>query len=212
MKITGIIAEYNPFHNGHLYHLEKARRETKADYLVVVMSGDFTQRGAPALVDKFIRAQMALTCGADLVLELPVIHAVGSAAYFARGAVALLHNLQTIDCLCFGSEDGTLEAFEKAGHYSRSFPSSEKNCGRIFPWVVPFLWPGIEPSRNVCHSRFRTDCWILRIIFWVWNIVWPFRILLFQYVLLLSAVGNLPIIRQTLDYNTVRPPLSGRPF
>lgn len=127
MKITGIIAEYNPFHNGHLYHLEKARRETKADYLVVVMSGDFTQRGTPALVDKFIRAQMALTCGADLVLELPVIHAVGSAAYFARGAVALLHNLQTIDCLCFGSEDGTLEAFEKVSRaLQQEFPVFRK--------------------------------------------------------------------------------------
>ena len=64
MKITGIIAEYNPFHNGHLYHLHKARRETGADYLVVVMSGDFTQRGAPALADKFVRTRMALACGA----------------------------------------------------------------------------------------------------------------------------------------------------
>lgn len=140
MKITGIIAEYNPFHNGHLYHLEKARQETKADYLVVVMSGDFTQRGAPALVDKFIRAQMALACGADLVLELPVIHATGSAAYFARGAVALLHNLQTVDCLCFGSENGALEAFEKVSQVlQQELPTFQKklraylSVGYTFP-------------------------------------------------------------------------------
>lgn len=115
MKIAGIIAEYNPFHNGHLYHLEKTRRETGADYIVIVMSGDFTQRGAPALADKYIRTQMALSCGADLVLELPVIHATGSAPYFARGAVALLHNLQAVDSLCFGSEYGEMADFDRIG-------------------------------------------------------------------------------------------------
>ncbi len=115
MKIAGIIAEYNPFHNGHLYHLEKTRRETGADYIVIVMSGDFTQRGAPALADKYVRTQMALSCGADLVMELPAIHATGSAPYFARGAVALLHNLQAVDYLCFGSENGEMADFDRIG-------------------------------------------------------------------------------------------------
>ena len=73
MNVTGIIAEYNPFHNGHLYQLEKARNDTNADYLIVVMSGDFVQRGAPALIDKYTRAKMALENGADLLLELPVL-------------------------------------------------------------------------------------------------------------------------------------------
>ncbi len=132
MKVTGIIAEYNPFHNGHLYHLEKARRETGADYLAVVMSGDFTQRGAPALADKFTRAQMALLCGADLVLELPVIHATASAPYFARGAVALLENLQVVDCLCFGSEANQLDALLTTSQVLRQeLPAFQKSLRRL---------------------------------------------------------------------------------
>lgn len=128
MKITGIIAEYNPFHNGHLYHLEQARQITNADHIVVMMSGDFTQRGAPALVDKYIRTQMALACGADLVLELPVIHATGSAPYFARGAMALLHNLQAVDCLCFGSEGGKLDDFDRISRIMRQeLPTFRQN-------------------------------------------------------------------------------------
>ena len=85
MNVTGIIAEYNPFHNGHLYQLEKARNDTNADYLIVVMSGDFVQRGAPALIDKYTRAKMALENGADLVLELPVALVYGKCGIFCRG-------------------------------------------------------------------------------------------------------------------------------
>lgn len=106
MKVNGIIAEYNPFHNGHLYHMETCRRLTGADYTVVVMSGSFVQRGAPALLGKRARAEMVLRCGADLVLELPARYATGSAESFAAGAVGLLDALQTVDYLCFGSEWG----------------------------------------------------------------------------------------------------------
>lgn len=106
MKVTGIIAEYNPFHKGHEYQIKKARELTDADYVVIVMSGDFTQRGAPALLDKYTRAGMALACGADLVLELPVRYACASAEYFAGGAVSLLNGLGVVDYLCFGSESG----------------------------------------------------------------------------------------------------------
>lgn len=108
MKTVGIIAEYNPFHNGHAYQIAAARRMTGADYCIVVMSGDFVQRGAPALMDKYLRAQAALTGGADLVLELPVCYALGSAEYFASGAVALLDRLGVTDALCFGSECGDI--------------------------------------------------------------------------------------------------------
>lgn len=108
MKVTGIIAEYNPFHNGHLYHLQKAREETEADYLIIVMSGNFVQQGGPAIIDKYARAKMALNAGADLVLELPVYFATSSADYFARGAVALLDRLGVVDCLSFGSEHGEI--------------------------------------------------------------------------------------------------------
>lgn len=106
MKTVGIIAEYNPFHNGHAYHLKKAKEITGADYCIVVMSGDFVQRGAPALMDKYLRTRIALESGADLVLELPAYYALSSAEYFAGGAVTLLDKLGVVDSLCFGSECG----------------------------------------------------------------------------------------------------------
>lgn len=90
MTITAVIAEYNPFHNGHAYQLAKARELTGADYLVVIMSGDFVQRGAPAILDQHDRAELALLGGADLILQLPCHFALGSAQHFARGAVSLL--------------------------------------------------------------------------------------------------------------------------
>ena len=108
MKITGIIAEYNPFHNGHKYHLEQARAITGADYIIAVISGDFMQRGTPAIIDKYTRTRMALLNGADLVLELPLFYAAGSAEFFAMGAVSLLDKLGTVDSLCFGSECGDI--------------------------------------------------------------------------------------------------------
>ena len=109
MKTVGIIAEYNPFHNGHKYQIEKAKELTGADYCIVVMSGNFVQRGTPAFMDKYLRAKAALTCGADLVIELPVHYAAASAEYFASGAVAILDRLGVIDYLCFGSECGNIE-------------------------------------------------------------------------------------------------------
>lgn len=81
MKIAGVITEYNPFHNGHKYQLEQIKRQTSADYIVVVMSGDFVQRGEPAIIDKYERTRMALLSGADLVLELPSVFAVSSAEF-----------------------------------------------------------------------------------------------------------------------------------
>ena len=108
MKTVGIIAEYNPFHKGHAYQLRKAKELSGADFAVVVMSGDFVQRGGPALTDKYLRAEMALRSGADLVLELPAVYATGSAETFARGAVSVLEALSFVDALCFGSEAGEL--------------------------------------------------------------------------------------------------------
>ena len=95
MKTTGIIAEYNPFHSGHLYQMQEARRLSGADYIVVAMSPDFVQRGEPALIDKWARARMALEEGADLVLELPVRCATGSAEFFAYGGYSLGGTLQS---------------------------------------------------------------------------------------------------------------------
>lgn len=90
MKVAGVITEYNPFHNGHKYQLEQIKRQTSADYIVVVMSGDFVQRGEPAIIDKYKRTRMALLSGADLVLELPSVFATASAEFFAGGGVSVL--------------------------------------------------------------------------------------------------------------------------
>lgn len=113
MRTVGIIAEYNPFHSGHEYHFKEAKKRAGADYAVVVMSPDFVQRGTPAVFDKYTRAEMALRTGADLVLELPVCYACGSAEFFAEGAVALLDRLGVVDVLCFGSETEEAEVFSE---------------------------------------------------------------------------------------------------
>ncbi|MDO5147589.1 MAG: nucleotidyltransferase family protein [Eubacteriales bacterium] len=112
MITAGIIAEYNPFHKGHQYHIEETRRKTMADYIVIVMSGDYVQRGEPAIVSKYFRTKLALEGGADLVLELPVHYATASAEYFAAAGVTLLHKLGCVDFLSFGSEWAKKEDFE----------------------------------------------------------------------------------------------------
>lgn len=104
MKVAGVITEYNPFHNGHKYQLEQIKRQTSADYIVVAMSGNFVQRGEPAIIDKYERTRMALLSGADLVLELPSVFATASAEFFARGGVSALKNTGVVDTLCYGVE------------------------------------------------------------------------------------------------------------
>lgn len=108
MKVTAVIAEYNPFHNGHLYQLDTIRHTENADFILVILSGNFMQRGIPAIVNKYERCRMALLHGADLVFELPVYFALGSAEYFAQGAVSLADKLGVVDTLHFGSESGDL--------------------------------------------------------------------------------------------------------
>lgn len=114
MKTVGIVAEYNPFHNGHAYHIKEAKRITGADCAVVIMSGNFVQRGTPAILDKYTRTQMALLGGADLIIELPTLYATASAEFFALGSVLTLEKLHHIDFLCFGSEEGKLDPFFEA--------------------------------------------------------------------------------------------------
>jgi len=104
----GIIAEYNPLHNGHVHHYTESKKLSGAEHSIVIMSGPFTQRGEPAVLSKFARTEMALRMGADLVLELPVAYAVQPAEWFAFGAVSLLEATGVVDTLCFGSEAGTL--------------------------------------------------------------------------------------------------------
>jgi len=130
MKTVGIVAEYNPFHNGHLYHLQRSRELTGADRVVVVMSGDFTQRGEPALVDKWARTEMALLAGADLVIELPVAYAMSSAEFFAFAAVRILDSLGVVDTICFGSEAGNIESLYPAAEILANEPDRYKSILR----------------------------------------------------------------------------------
>lgn len=140
MNVTGIIAEYNPFHNGHLYHLEEARRISGADFCIAAISGDFVQRGEPAVFSKYLRAQAALAGGADLVLEIPSLFATGSAEDFAACGVALLSSLGVTDTLCFGSECGSSEPLIKAAEFLAEEPAEfsallreEIKKGRTWP-------------------------------------------------------------------------------
>ena len=115
MKIAGIVAEYNPFHNGHEAHIEATRAAVGADTgIICCMSGDFVQRGEAAQWSKFVRAECAVKCGADLVFELPVQWSLSSAEGFARGAVGLLDSLGVVDCLSFGAESAGVEPLERA--------------------------------------------------------------------------------------------------
>jgi predicted nucleotidyltransferase len=110
MKAAGIVVEYNPFHNGHAYHVQQTRKKTEADCIIAVMSSSFTQRGEPAIVPKWQRASMALAGGVDLVVELPYPFAVQTAELFAHGAISILDALHC-EQLCFGSEHGNIESF-----------------------------------------------------------------------------------------------------
>ena len=122
MQITGIISEYNPFHNGHKYLIDEHRRRYGSG-IIAVMSGDFTQRGEAALPDKWTRASLAVHGGADLVLELPCCFAVRSAEHFARGGVQLLQRLGIVNTLCFGSEYADAKLIKNLARlqYSASF-------------------------------------------------------------------------------------------
>lgn len=159
MKVTGIIAEYNPFHRGHAYHLTRARELTGADRLLVVMGGNFMQRGEPAIVDKYARAEMALKNGADLVLELPAAAATGSAEYFAEGAVELLDASGVVDALCFGSELGELAPLEKAAALLLEEPEEyrqllreELKKGKNFPEARESALSAFFPERELLSA------------------------------------------------------------
>lgn len=108
--VLGIIAEYNPFHNGHFYQIEEAKKQTGADYVVAVMSGNFTQRGNTSIVNKWVKTKMALENGVDIVIELPTIYSVSSAENFAEGAIKILDSLKIVDTLCFGIETSDFAA------------------------------------------------------------------------------------------------------
>ncbi len=127
LKVVGIVAEYNPFHNGHLFHITETKKKEQFDGVIVVMSGHFMQRGEPAIVDKWTRAKMALLGGADVVLELPYAFSCQSAKIFARGAVDILASTGIVTHICFGSESGDISSIKSVAKILCEEPQLYKN-------------------------------------------------------------------------------------
>lgn len=127
MKILGIIVEYNPFHNGHLYHIKKAKALTKSDYVIALMSGNYVQRGEPSCIDKFTKTKMALLNEVDLVIELPTIFSTSSAEYFAKSSINIFNELNCIDYLCFGSESNNIDILTNIANILLNEPKSFKD-------------------------------------------------------------------------------------
>lgn len=139
-KVLGIIAEYNPFHNGHLLHLEKSKKICDAQYSICVMSGNFVQRGNTSIVNKWVKAEMALKSGVDLVLELPTVYSISSAENFAEGAIKLLNSLKIVDTVSFGSENSDINVLNRISSVLQEEPkqyleflNSELKKGLSFP-------------------------------------------------------------------------------
>ena len=138
MKAVGIVAEYNPLHNGHIYHMKKARDLSGADAVVVAVSGDFVQRGMPAVFDKWERARQALMCGADLVVEIPVLYCLGNAGQYAGAGVQILESLGPVTHIAFGSESGNADAISAAADFIR------ENAGTMRDLIIRGMAEGLN--------------------------------------------------------------------
>ena len=147
MKVCGIIAEYNPFHNGHRYQIEQARKLSGCDMVIAVMSGNFVQRGEPAIIDKWKRAKVAIENGVDLVIELPYFYATQSASKFAYGAVELL-KIAKVDYISFGSECANLENLQEIADTSLNPDNLRESMqtGMSFPRAYSLLTGSMEPN------------------------------------------------------------------
>ena len=139
-NVLGIIAEYNPFHNGHLYHIKESIKQTDADYIVCIISGNFVQRGNTSIIDKWTKTKMAIAQGADLVLELPTIYATSSAENFAEGAIKIFDSLGIVNTLSFGIETKDLATLNNIANVVYQEPKEyvtmlnhELNKGVSFP-------------------------------------------------------------------------------
>lgn len=162
MNIAVIIAEYNPLHNGHLYHIKKTREATNADAVAVIMSGNFVERGEPAILNKSIRARHAIECGADIVIELPCLYATSAAKYFAEGAIRTAMNIKGAKHLSFGSECGdidTLKAISDITH-SESFNTVIKESlanGNSYPIAHEKAIKYAIKSANFAENALKID-------------------------------------------------------
>ena len=156
MKVTGIIVEYNPFHNGHIYHIQQARSITDCDVLVAVCSGNFVQRGQPAVIDKWERAKAAVANGVDLVIELPFPFALQSATYFGANAVRLLA-MAKADSIVFGSETNNLEELKEISEMSFNIDNFRENmkAGYSYPASYGFMADSYGPNDILAISYLR---------------------------------------------------------
>ncbi|SHH47427.1 Predicted nucleotidyltransferase [Butyrivibrio fibrisolvens DSM 3071] len=194
MKTIGIVCELNPLHSGHKYLLDMARQKFSADYVVLVMSGDYTQRGVPSIVSKEVRTRMALMAGADAVFELPVQYATASAEYFASGAVSLLNSLGCVDHILFGTENGDIEEIQKIASILNDEPDEYKKE----------LQKGLKRGLNFASAR---DAALKKLIT-IGNsttLIGSNNILGIEYCRALMASGSkitpLTIKREGSDYN-----------
>ena len=155
IKAAGITAEYNPLHNGHLYHIAETRRITGCDAVVVAMSGDFVQRGEPAIMDKWVRAEHALRSGADLVLEIPVLYCLGNAGQYADAAVNILEATGRVTHISFGSESGDAgsliriaQTFKENGHEIESSIKTLRKEGFSYPAARELAYSELRAAKK----------------------------------------------------------------
>ena len=160
MKICAIICEYNPFHNGHLYHLNEARERSGADAIVCVISGNFVQRGEAAIMDKFTRARHAVLAGADAVIELPTVFATSNAELFAKGAIHILSSIPSVQSICFGAENADKTAFLLGARYLNNEPKevsdrlkAEIQKGASYAKARAQAWAGFLPLDLLCSPN-----------------------------------------------------------
>ena len=192
LKIAGIIAEYNPFHNGHRYHLEQTRSRTQCDYVIAVLAGHFTQRGESAVASKWERTRMALLCGVDAVFELPALFAVRPADAFARGGVGILAGLGA-DWLSFGSEISDLELLMRLARWREEEPE-EISCA-----IRRKLALGMP------HARARGEAWAEALGMPPEALNRPNTALAVEYLRAMRGTGMVPVLVERLgEYHEER--------
>ena len=195
MKVLGIICEYNPFHNGHLYHINMAKKLTGCDYVVCVMSGNFMQRGEPSLLNKWSRTKMALNNGVDVVIELPLPFSIASAPYFAMGGIKILDSLNMVSDFCFGAETPDVDTLKKLANIIAEEPCDYK----IFLKDYLNLGYSYPKARELALIKYLDDSKVSTIM------ACPNNILGMEYLKALSLFKsniNTTILKRTNDYNS----------
>jgi len=196
MKVLGIIVEYNPMHNGHIYQIEQAKKLINPDYTVIIMSGNFTEQGNISVLDKFTKAELAIQNGVDLVLELPTIYATSSAEYFAKGAINILNNLNCITHLVFGAECNNIQVLQ---NIAKVFNEHEKDiieaCKKVDNKSVTIAEARAEILKEYLNQQ-ELDC-----------IDKPNNILAIEYLRNLlelnSKIEPILIHRDTVQHNSI---------